>query len=603
MARLKPPYKPAIDPRWLGLGLKAAWAFNEGSGTPRDALNGILATLASSDWGSGAQGPVIVHDATTDRTELVAASSALLPTGDVTIVLGSRKTDGTNRDSGAFGVDTATAAEYCAVKLPAADGTVYWDYGGTTAGTTRLTAAGLAFGDDAWGFTVGARGMEIWQNGALRASNSANPTRAATSAAYKLGLYDSALEGDLAAYNCFYVFSGQLSQEDLALLTTDPARLFLDVHAGGARQHLFAAAASSVITAAGIAYEVIRTGRALRPALTRNVTGAVAYSSTQASYDLAIVDATSLVYANEAYALTAPDPVSRVYTDQAHALAAIDDITRVYTDQAYRLDAYTSARGYADAESILYAYTERRGFTDAEHGLAAFLPLHGHLDGSFALNVAELARGYADLGYSLSALVAWRGVSDAAYDLAAYKTSFAYLDAQASLEARLAFLSYLDSEFALDAQALFYAWAINATTGAPSRYEGFDFNSLCLGPGGSYLGAGPGGIYELEGDDDAGAPIQSLVLTGDMDFGSEMRKRVSDAYLGVANDGPLQVSVSMDRVPYRYRLDATGALANRKIPVGRGAKGRYVTVEIANLDGAAMEVDAVEILIERLSRR
>lgn len=190
MARLKPPYKPAIDPRWLGLGLKAAWAFNEGSGTPRDALNGLAATLASSDWGSGAQGPVIVHDATTDRTELVAASSALLPTGDVTIVLGARKTDGTNRDSGAFGVDTATAAEYCAVKLPAADGTVYWDYGGTTGGTTRLTAAGLTFGDDAWGFTVGARGMEIWQNGVLRASNSANPTRTATSAACKLGIYE-----------------------------------------------------------------------------------------------------------------------------------------------------------------------------------------------------------------------------------------------------------------------------------------------------------------------------------------------------------------------------------------------------------------------------
>lgn len=348
---------------------------------------------------------------------------------------------------------------------------------------------------------------------------------------------------------------------------------------------------------------MIRAGRALRPALTRSVSDAPAFSSTQASYDIAIVDATSLIYADEAHALTAPDPVSRVYTDQAHALAAIDAVTEVYTDQAYRLEVYTSVLGYADADSTLYAYIERRGFADAEHGLAVFLPAYGILEGAFAINVATLARGYADLGYSLAALVPWRGVSDAAYDLAAYKSSFATLDAQASLEARLAFLSYLDSEFALDAQALFYAWVINAATGAPSRYEGFDFNSLCLGPGGSYLGAGPGGIYELEGNDDAGVPIQCFVLTGELDFGSEMQKRITDAYLGVANAGPLQVIVSMDRVPYRYRLDATGALANRKIPVGKGAKGRYVTVEIANLDGAAMEIDAATLLVERLSRR
>lgn len=77
MARLKPPYLQAIDPRWLGLGLKAAWSFAEGAGSPRDALNRLAATLAASDWGSGAQGPVIVHDATTDRTELTPASSVL----------------------------------------------------------------------------------------------------------------------------------------------------------------------------------------------------------------------------------------------------------------------------------------------------------------------------------------------------------------------------------------------------------------------------------------------------------------------------------------------------------------------------------------------
>lgn len=112
MARLKPPfYTASIDPRWLGLGLKAAFGFGEGAGTPRDSQNGVAATLESSDWGYGAQGPVIVHDATTDRTSIATNSGTVLPTGDVTLILGYEKTDGTNRDSGAFGVDTATAAE------------------------------------------------------------------------------------------------------------------------------------------------------------------------------------------------------------------------------------------------------------------------------------------------------------------------------------------------------------------------------------------------------------------------------------------------------------------------------------------------------------
>jgi hypothetical protein len=811
MARLKPPYPAAgIDPRWLGLGLKAAWAFNEGSGPPRDALNRLAATLASSDWGSGAQGPVIVHDATTDRTELAANSSTLLPTGDVTIVLGSRKTDGTNRDSGAFGVDTATAAEYCAVKLPAADGTVYWDYGGVTAGTTRLTAAGLSFGDDTFGFTVGPRGMEIWQNGVLRASNAANPTRTATSAAFKLGLYDSALGGDLAAYNCIYVFAVQLSQDDLALLTSDPAGLFLDQH-GASRFAVIHGAVAQSINAL-VCYEVIRAGRTLRAATTSVPQRTAVYGFVDQSHALEMVEPVSYIFTDQRHELNAVDAVSVIYTDQGnelsvygpthaftdasqalnaygtsygyadalhglqapelgyvysdslselgaytlsygytdalqalhgyepthcytdgqhalnvyatsygyadalHALGAFAvaygysdslsgfgaytlwygytdgqqaldayDPTHCYTDARHALsvydasygyadalhalqapdlvygysdslsdfgaytlwygytdgrqalDAYEQRYGYADALQALNAYEEARGFLDGRHTLDAYAPAqygytdglaalsayftsYGYTDGQHALLAAtELLRGWADSQYALEVRAAAFGYGDALHALDAYSARYGYTDGLHVLDAWQALYGFLDTLHALDARAvaygfsdfrntldadaIFYGWVLNVATEAASRYEGFNFNSLCAIDASRYLGASSAGIHELGGGTDASAAIAGFVLSGLQDFESDAQKRVTDAYLAAETDGRMTLKVTADGITDSYALAESGTLKNRKVPLGRGRKGRYWQAEIANRDGAGFTLDQVTLTAEILSRR
>ena len=667
MARLKPPF-PRVDPRWLGLGLKAAWSFTEGAGTPRDALNGLVATLASSDWGSGAQGPVIVHDATTDRTELAANSSTqLLPTGNVTIILGSRKTDATNRDSGAFGVDTATAAEYCAVKLPAADGTVYWDYGGVTAGTTRLTAASLTFGDDAWGFTVGPRGMEIWQNGILRASNAANPTRTATSAAFKLGLYDSALGGDLAAYNCVYVFAGQLSQDDIALLTSDPSTLFLDQHAASRLIELLGVVGLNITRIA--AYEVIRAGRALRANRTSVIQRAGLYSFTDQQYALETVDAVSYIYTDQQHALAAVDATTHIYTDQQHALSIYEPthsfsdqlsglnayelsygftdqrqgldaytLSYGYTDQLQVLDAYTLSYGYTDGLQALNAYEEWQGFTDERHALDSFgAAQYGYTDGLSALNAFLVSYGYTDAQHALQApteeLRGWTdqayaletralafGYNDQRHALDAYTLSYGYQDGQYALNAWQALYGFLDtlhaldartlaygfSDFrnALDADAVFYTWVLNAATEAASRYEGgFNFNSLCEIDASRYLGASSAGIHELGGDTDAGTEIAAFVLSGLDDFKSDHQKRLTDAYIAAESDGALTLKVTADGVTDSYSLTESGALKNRKVPLGKGRKGRYWQLEIANQAGAGFTLDTVSVNAEVLSRR
>lgn len=65
--------------------------------------------------------------------------------------------------------------------MPYTDGTVYFDFGGFSEGSTRLSVGGLTIKKhDVWAFTVGRRGMEIWQNGIRRASNGGTPTRTNT---------------------------------------------------------------------------------------------------------------------------------------------------------------------------------------------------------------------------------------------------------------------------------------------------------------------------------------------------------------------------------------------------------------------------------------
>jgi len=80
---------------------------------------------------------------------------------------------------GHFGEGSGTPGKRLGAHVPwGGDGNVYWDFGGTSTGTTRLAiAAGTLSDSDIWVFTTGDRGMEIWKNGLLFASNSANPTR------------------------------------------------------------------------------------------------------------------------------------------------------------------------------------------------------------------------------------------------------------------------------------------------------------------------------------------------------------------------------------------------------------------------------------------
>ena len=125
------------------------------------------------------------HSGISDFDQL-GLDSLLLPTGPISIVLGYEKTDATNRNSVAFGTE-GVAANACHAYLPHnASSAVIFDYGGE-GGANRISAGIPTAGDDIWTFTVGVRGMEMWQNYAKLASNANNNTRTQGTVQFQLG--------------------------------------------------------------------------------------------------------------------------------------------------------------------------------------------------------------------------------------------------------------------------------------------------------------------------------------------------------------------------------------------------------------------------------
>lgn len=210
-------------------GTSGLWWF------PQDLGNlGSAATGAASLSGSTLTGGVVVHDATTDRTQLAANSDLLIPVGStvaLTIMFAYRKRDTTPRASVAFGVVGSTGGTNCHLTLPHSDSVTYWDVGGTyqqAAGYGATTAWAV------WAVTTGARGMEIWKNG-LRdhhAASTVNTRTTAASLSFELGR-GSGLGSDLAEYQWVFLHATQLSESLIAAISADPGGQLTQEAGGG----------------------------------------------------------------------------------------------------------------------------------------------------------------------------------------------------------------------------------------------------------------------------------------------------------------------------------------------------------------------------------
>ena len=194
-----------------------------------DIVRGVRGTPAGTPgtvlWSSSAvkryPGKAREHSGISDFDQL-GLDSLLLPTGPISIVLGYQKTDTTNRNSVAFGTEGA-AANACHAYLPhSASAAVIFDYGGEGGGN-RISAGIPTAGDDIWTFTVGVRGMEMWQNYALLASNANNNTRTQGGVQFQLGRkLPGPVESDFAKFKFMWIYHYQLTTRQIYEIVSWP---------------------------------------------------------------------------------------------------------------------------------------------------------------------------------------------------------------------------------------------------------------------------------------------------------------------------------------------------------------------------------------------
>lgn len=146
---------------------------------------------------------------------------------------------------------------------------------------------------------------------------------------------------------------------------------------------------------------------------------------------------------------------------------------------------------------------------------------------------------------------------------------------------------------------------INLSNMATTQYCGFDFNSFCK-IGDKYFGASEDGIFELTGDKDNGANIDSFFEPVISDFGVSNVKRVRALYIGYETNGDLIVTLKDNEDNARsYTLSYLDYDRQNggKVSVGRDGLGRYWQVRIDNVAGCYFAIDSIELLLTILGRK
>lgn len=150
-------------------------------------------------------------------------------------------------------------------------------------------------------------------------------------------------------------------------------------------------------------------------------------------------------------------------------------------------------------------------------------------------------------------------------------------------------------------------WVLNTRKKALTEYDStFQFNSYAVFQG-VVLAAGPNGLFKQTGEDnDAGAPIVSVVRTGKNDFGTSMNKRVPRIYVGIdcpANLHFSTITTQGGKRTYAMPGNQMVGIQQRRVPIGRGAKSPYWQYEMTNPDGTDFLLEHFQVRPEKSFRR
>lgn len=145
-------------------------------------------------------------------------------------------------------------------------------------------------------------------------------------------------------------------------------------------------------------------------------------------------------------------------------------------------------------------------------------------------------------------------------------------------------------------------WALHMDAMGSTRYEGYNFNSFATIDGVTY-GAAEDGVYRLDGDDDAGTAIQSLVDFGSLSFGTNNRKALPYVYVGMASGGKTILKVESDGKTYFYEVrDSTEGMKTHRFELGRGLRSTFYGLTLIS-EGPAFDLHNIEFQPIELTRR
>lgn len=336
-----------------------------------------------------------------------------------------------------------------------------------------------------------------------------------------------------------------------------------------------------------------------------NTSALVSVKSQLAAYATTITAANTESVLNVYAGTTATVKATSSILTYSGTVAGITTESGIFTYADYQTSAVTTSgiKTYlpttftTDIRSALLAYAETSTSAITTAALNAYRPTTATstLVASLPVYAVTTARTVAQ-----SAILAYTNTQTSTVTentVNAYASVSTVATVKSVLQAYQATYSTAYVESYLDAYEAFYGWAMNLSTGAVSKYEGFNFTTL-----GTRYACGPDGIYSYGGDTDNGTAIPAFIETGLMDFGSSHLKRVIDSYTN-KKGGQLKLTVTTDVGAAKYPLSATPRMQNVKANLGRGAKGREWKFKLENVSGSSATVAEQEFNVEEHSRR
>ena len=154
----------------------------------------------------------------------------------------------------------------------------------------------------------------------------------------------------------------------------------------------------------------------------------------------------------------------------------------------------------------------------------------------------------------------------------------------------------------------FTAWVFNTDNLGLTQYTNYNFNSFMECKGKMY-GVREDGLYLLEGTTDTGTAIDTLMATGDLHFGTHIRKAIPRAYLYVTKPGDLvlrTISYHYGQAQehfYEITLRPEDTVGVHRLRLRREIRAEAWAFEIKNVNGGDFELQGAEVLPVLLTRR